>query len=370
MLFDSSLRKELGRSFSATLVILVTIVMTIMLIRTLGQASSGRVNPSDVILVMGYTVLSQLPTILTLSLFIAVTASLTRMYAASEMVVWFASGQPLSAFVRPALRFAWPVFLVVALLSLLAVPWSNLQVRQLRDRYQGRGDLERVTPGQFIESANGRRVFFLDKNTGDGKTTGSDIFITSTDRGKEMVTSARSGHLEQQPNGRFLVLDNGQRLDTEQATGRMRISEFAEYGARITSGSVGTTVNDAPRYKSTLALLADLNPKNRGELALRFGLIFAAINCVLFGLATTKVNPRAGRSAGIIFALLAFTVYYNLLTIGQNWIGRGRINLWAFLVLLHGGIFVLSLVWLALRQGWRPGQGRSTALNALQGDAA
>ena len=358
MLFDSSLRKELGQSFSVTLVVLVTIVMTVMLIRTLGQASSGSVGPSDVIMVMGFTVLSQLPTILTVSLFIAVTATLTRMYAASEMVVWFASGQPLSAFIMPALRFAWPVFLTIALLSLLVVPWSNLQIRQLRDHFQGRGDLERVAPGQFIESANGQRVFFIDKNTADGKS-GSDIFIVSNEGGKETITAARSGHLTQRPDGRFLILTNGQRLDTEQATGRMRISEFAEYGLRLTSNPSGNAIYDAPRFKSTLALLTDHAPKSRGELGWRVGLIFAAINCVLFGLATTKVNPRAGRSAGIIFALLAFTVYYNLLTIGQNWIEHGRIQLWPFLLLLHGGIFALSLIWLALRQGWRPGLGRS-----------
>ena len=86
MLFDSSLRKELGRSFGATLVALATIVMTMMLIRTLGQASVGRVNPSEVMLVMGFTVLGHLPTILTLSLFVAITTTLARMYAASEMV--------------------------------------------------------------------------------------------------------------------------------------------------------------------------------------------------------------------------------------------------------------------------------------------
>ena len=50
MLFHSSLRKDLARNFGATLVILVTIVMTIILIRTLGQASRGSVNPSEVML--------------------------------------------------------------------------------------------------------------------------------------------------------------------------------------------------------------------------------------------------------------------------------------------------------------------------------
>ena len=104
MLFDSSLRKELGRSFVATAVVLVTIVMTVMLIRTLGQAARGQVNPSEVMLVMGFTVLGHPPTILTLSLFVAITATLTRMYAGSERVVWFSCGQGLLSFARPVLR--------------------------------------------------------------------------------------------------------------------------------------------------------------------------------------------------------------------------------------------------------------------------
>jgi lipopolysaccharide export system permease protein len=36
MLFDSTLRKELARGFGATLVVILTIVITMMLIRTLG----------------------------------------------------------------------------------------------------------------------------------------------------------------------------------------------------------------------------------------------------------------------------------------------------------------------------------------------
>jgi lipopolysaccharide export system permease protein len=61
MLFHSSLRKELSRSFGATLIVLVTVVMTMTLIRTLGLASRGSFNPSDVFLVMGYTVLATWP---------------------------------------------------------------------------------------------------------------------------------------------------------------------------------------------------------------------------------------------------------------------------------------------------------------------
>ena len=43
MLFDSTVRKELARSFGATLMVLLTIVLTNFLIRTLGLAANGAV---------------------------------------------------------------------------------------------------------------------------------------------------------------------------------------------------------------------------------------------------------------------------------------------------------------------------------------
>jgi lipopolysaccharide export system permease protein len=176
-------------------VVLVTIVMTMTLIRTLSLASRGSVNPEEVMMVMGYTVLGYLPTILTLSLFIAIVGTLSRMYRDSEMVIWFSAGRGLSTFVGPLFRFSWPVLLVIGLLALWIWPWANQQTQDLKDRYGRRGDLERVAPGQFQESASGRRVFFLDKDTPDNKS-GRNIFISTLEKDKETVTSARSGHVE------------------------------------------------------------------------------------------------------------------------------------------------------------------------------
>ena len=45
MLFHSSLRRDLARSFWTSWVVLFTIVMTLMLIRTLGLASQGELDP-------------------------------------------------------------------------------------------------------------------------------------------------------------------------------------------------------------------------------------------------------------------------------------------------------------------------------------
>jgi hypothetical protein len=232
MLFQSSLRRELSRSFGATLIVLVTVVMTMTLIRTLGQASRGSFNPSDVMLVMGYTVLAYMPTLLTMSLFIAIIATLSRMYRDSEMVIWFCSGKGLSALLAPLMRFSWPVFGVVAALAMLVLPWTNQRIDDLKTQYEKRSDIERIEPGQFQESSNGERVFFVEKNT-TAQQSGSNVFIATTERGKETVTSARSGRVDVLPQGQFLMLNNGQRLEVVVGTTDLKISEFEEYGAQI-----------------------------------------------------------------------------------------------------------------------------------------
>ena len=88
------------------MVVIVTVVLTIMFIRVLGQAAVGRVAPQDVALLLAFIGLGHLSTMLALSLFVAVVATLSRMYRASEMTVWFASGVSLTRFVRPVLQTA------------------------------------------------------------------------------------------------------------------------------------------------------------------------------------------------------------------------------------------------------------------------
>jgi lipopolysaccharide export system permease protein len=347
MLFQSSIRKELARSFGATLVVLMTIVITIILIRTLGQASRGSVNPQDVMMVMGYSALGRLPIMLTLSLFVAMVSTLSRMYRDSEMVVWFVSGRGLAFFLVPLFRFAWPVLLVITVMSVFVWPWSNQQTQDMKDRYEQRGDLERVSPGQFQESSSGNRVFFIDRDVTQEKAS-NNVFIASTEKGKNSVTTANSGRIQTVGNAQMLLLDNGQRLESEIGKSALKITEFAEYGSRAGDSPL---INGATpeKSKSTRELLRSPTPANQGELAWRLGMALAAINFVVIALALASVNPRAGRSGNLIFVLFTFVVYHNLLNLGQSWITVGAANFAGFVLTLHGGVLLVALGWLSKR---------------------
>ena len=355
MLFHSSLRRELGRSFSATLLVLLTIVITMLLIRTLSLANRGIVNPEEILLVLGYTVIGRLPAVLTLALFIAVVSTLSRMYRESEMVVWFSSGRGIGSFLGPVLRFAWPIMVMVALMALLVWPWANAQTDGLRDRFERRGDLERVTPGQFQESSDGRRVFFIEKNTADG-AEGRNVFIATRDhQGMESILSARSGRIEWINDQQMLLLEGGQQLELglPALDGGIRVSEFAQYGILIGQSPTPAGLSGRLEARTTWDLITQPQPSNLGELSWRLGIGLAALNLTLLGVALAAGNPRTGKSGHLLMALFAFIVYFNLLNLSQSWIASGLVN-WAPMMLgLHGGVFALSTLWLAKRHfGW------------------
>jgi lipopolysaccharide export system permease protein len=342
MLFDTTVRRELARTFGATLVVILTIVLTMFLIRTVGQAAGGSVAPQDVALLLGYVALGNLPTMLSLSLFIAIVVSLGRMYRDSEMAIWFASGVGLTRFVRPILRMAWPVLLVVGLLLLFAWPWGNRNSLELRDRYQQRSDLSRVAPGVFQTSSDGQRVFYIDRDASDGVAARNVFILAQTETG-ESVTSARAGRLETVGNDRFLVLERGQRNEVNSASGERALSSFETYRVLAGEKAVQAAESLPPKAVDTVDLLREPSARHQGELTWRLGLLLATANLLLLGLGLSATNPRRASNWNLLFALLAFFAYSNLVNLSQTLVTSGRSSLGAALLVLHGGVFSLAL---------------------------
>ena len=365
MLFDSTLRKDLARSFGATLVVVLTIVLTMMLMRTLGQAAGGKVSPQDVVLLLGFAALGYLPTILTLSLFVAAVATLTRMYRDSEMTIWFASGVSLSRFVRPLMQTSWPVLLVVLLMSLFVWPWVNQRGVELKDRYERRSDLSRIAAGQFQSSGDGRRVFFIDRDRDDDAAVGRNVFVLTRQGDTEAVTSARAGRVEFEGPDRYVLLERGQRNEENFKTDEKTLARFESYRALVSEKAVASLDDLPPTARSTRELLRRPTPAFQGELAWRIGIVLGSANLILLSIGVAATNPRRPGSWNLVLALLAFVVYFNLVNLSQAWIASGKTSLGGTLLGLHGGAFVLAIASL-----WWRGHASAMGLPRLRRNAA
>jgi lipopolysaccharide export system permease protein len=222
----------------------------------------------------------------------------------------------------------------------------------LRDKYQKRSDVSRVEPGQFQESGNGDKVFFIDKDSSN-KEQGINVFmVTREPGGIETVTSAERGTVQVVDGQKRLVLESGQRLEISLDSRESNFSTFERYSTNLGFDAPSVRNLGPARTMATIDLLFSPLPTAHGELVWRAGFFLSAINVIFLGLAVSGFNPRVGRASNLIFAFMVYLVYFNLLALGKNWVEAGELPALQLLLYLHGGVFALSLVWLAVRHNY------------------
>ncbi|MDO8653764.1 MAG: LPS export ABC transporter permease LptF [Undibacterium sp.] len=349
MIFQRALRRELFSAAGAVFTTLFTITITFMLIKILGQAAGGKVASADVITLIGFSSLTYLPILLILTGFISVLLVVTRSYQDSEMVVWFASGLSLTRWVKPVLTFGLPLIFFTTLLSFVATPWANRQSAELRERYDKREDIAKVSPGKFQESASSERIFFVEEVAGDLSKV-RNIFINTFKNGRSSVIVAKEGMVEIDKNGdKFLVMSKGRRYDGLPTEPDFQMMQFEKYGILVAAQTKATVGNKSAKSLSLPALLADPNNFNQGELLWRISLPLMCIVLMLLAVPLGFVNPRVGRSANLIVALLLVAVYLNMVNIVQAGVVQGRLAL----NMAWWPVHLIALILVVLMFSWR-----------------
>ena len=325
MIFKRSLLHELFSTAMATLMVLIGIVLAQRLALYLGFAARGGVASDAISTLLGFSLLKFLPMMLSLTLFLTVLLTLTRWHRDSEMVVWFSSGLGLAAWVRPVLWFALPIVLVIAALSLLVTPWAITKGDEFKDQLEARDELSALAPGVFKESAHADRVFFVESFDELGSAV-KNVFVQSFQHQKLGIIVARRGHRVEEQNGdTFLVMENGRRYEGERNTREFSVTRFENYAIRIEPNEVRRNPPTASSMSSG-DLLRDRTPRNSAEFQGRLGVPVSALLLVLLAIPLSFVDPRAGRSANLIMALLIYVLYTNLLNVIQAWVAQGKLS--------------------------------------------
>ncbi len=330
MIFHQALRRELSFTTGGVFLVLVTIMITTLVIRILGFAANGAVNPEDALVLIALATLGYLAVLLTVSLFVATLIVLVRWYKDSEMIVWFASGLSVTNLIRPILQFAAPLIIIIALLALFVWPWANRESTLISQRFQQRDDVSMMSAGQFKESAKAERVFFIEELDID-KSEVKNIFVADSKNGKLSIAVSSTGFIQNSEGGeKSIVLHNGRRYEGSPTQPDFRILEFDEYNTKIRSKEA---LAPAPRDREkTIAELFNgtspdvINP-NRAELLWRIGLPLMALGLVLIAIPLAYVNPRLGNYTAMFYAVLIYLIYSNLLNLTQNFVSQGKVSM-------------------------------------------
>ncbi|GAA4027334.1 LPS export ABC transporter permease LptF [Actimicrobium antarcticum] len=349
MIFQRALRRELISTAGAVFTTLFTITITVMLIKILGQAAGGKVASEDVIALIGFAALNYMPVILILTTFISVLLVVARSYQDSEMVVWFTSGVSLLRWIPTVLSVGLPVVALIALLSLYVTPWANRSSAEFRERFDKRADIAKVSPGKFQESSSADRVFFVEGVSGDAMNV-RNIFVSTTRDGKSSIVVAKEGRTEVDANGdKFLVMSKGRRYEGSLDERDFQLMEFERYGVLVSSTSTVLQGDKSARSMTTAELLLIQDGFARGELLWRISLPLMGLFLMVLAIPLGFVNPRSGRSANLIIALLLFVFYSNMVSLMQATVVQGKLSIWIAWWPIH----LLALLIVGLLFSWR-----------------
>jgi lipopolysaccharide export system permease protein len=334
MIFRRSLVRELTATAIGLFVVLLAILFTQSVIRILQRAAGGAVAAEGVLALIGFNAMFYLNLLLSVALFLTVLLTLSRWYRDSEMVVWFTSGQSLTACLKPILLFAAPFLVAIVLLSLFLSPWAEQRKLEYERQLESRDELSILSPGLFREFRRAGVVVYIESiNPVDGRIR--NVFLHSVDDKKDATTVARLGHLVEEPNGdRFVVLEDGRRYEGQAGSADFRIIEFEKLGRRIEPAEARALPASSKALPTAALLVAD-GRGERAELFWRISVPILALVLTLLAIPLAYVNPRMGRSFNLIAAVFLYMLYTNCINIVQSMIAQGKLELWAGLLLPH-----------------------------------
>jgi lipopolysaccharide export system permease protein len=357
MIFQRAIRRELLNTVGAVFTVLFTIVMTVMLIRILGDAAAGKIAPTDVAAMLGFAALGYFPVIITLTAFIAVLMVVARSYQDSEMVIWLSSGVSLKQWIGPMLSVGIPMVILTAALSIWLTPWANKNAAEYKLRFKQREDLARISPGKFQESSKGDKLFFVEGRA-DNVSEVRNVFVLQTANPQSVVVAQTGKVIENASGEKSLVLFDGYRYEGNPNIEPFRFVEFESYSVKVFHNKSDSSVNRLARTFSTLQLIRQPTPVNLSELMWRISVPIMCAIQILLAIPLGFVSPRRGRSLNLMIAILLAISYHNIVAIIQSYIATGKLAFASGWWVMHLIMLVLTVMLFVLRENtnsqWHP----------------
>lgn len=352
-LLDRYLLREGLSAWAGVTVVLLAIMLATRFARFLAEAAAGALPREFLFKVVALSSLQYLVILIPVSLLLAILLSLGRLYRDQEITAMTGCGAGPGALYRPFLVLAVGVAALTAALSFQIGPWAGRQADLLFKDAQRLVQFTPFDPGRFKEVAGGRAVFYtarLNETGGDLDTVFARIEET---RGASIVTAQRgSQSLDASTGERVVRLEQGYRYTGEPGRADFDIVKFESLITRVAPPQM-LPLSSKRKIADTAQLLGSDDPRDQAELQWRIAAPVSVLLLALLAVPLAYATPREGRYGKLVFGILAYLVYTNLLALGQAWIAKGvapaALGLWW----VHALTALMTVALIARRMGWR-----------------
>ena len=308
--------------------------------------------------IIGFNMLRDLPIIFSLSLFLAIIISISQMYKNSEAIVINSFGigdKGLIYYIQPIVILS---FVLVFVLTIYVVPWAKQQKSNAEDETVNASEFSFITEGKFESFKNGEIVFYASESSSInkvGQQNLEEIFIYVSNKVSPVIVLASTGikYTDSTSQSIYLRLKDGVRYEGLPGEINKNILDFDLYDLEIVSGEVQKTLSNfsAIEEKTSIDLLTDGGLPANAELQWRISQSLSILILSFIGVLLGKTSPRTGKGINLLAGIVVFMIYNNGLLVAKNSIERGDLTPFIGLWSIHIIVILLVLIFYQFRQG-------------------
>ncbi|MBL4750752.1 MAG: LptF/LptG family permease [Amylibacter sp.] len=282
-----------------------------------------------------------------------------RLYAESEYAVLKAAGQTPMQFARPFLIFGIISFIIVSALVHFITPASNNAFYQRQHEIRQEYLSQLIKVGEFINPQKGVTFYF--GNLNDNGLLEDILIKETTDSGLQIIHTAPTGRLVDNPDDAKLVLIDGTLQQFDKESRLLNVVQFDSFSYDLSqfSKNLGPrTISVNAKVTTSLPwFIASATPENLGyaiEAQSRLVKTLFSLLMPLLGAAVLFSGnfSRAGFSYRIIFAISLLLGLNTLRGLTESFVVKSPSLSFVLYTPAIGSLGIILLLILISSKGW------------------
>lgn len=346
---DKMVALDLLRTLLAVWSVIVVIIVSRQFIRILDRAVEGQVSNQTLLTVLGLKTIIASAAFLPAALFMAVLMVLGRMYRDQEMSAVASAGGGAGTVYRSIFLLVFPLSVLSAGLSFYVSPWAEAMMEELMHQDKESADLRGIAAGKFSEYSQGDLVFYVEKI--DDDKTMHQVFVQHRQGDRLAIINAEVGRMRDLPDGRYIVLENGERIQGQPGAVNYVLEQFSEYAVRMDTKESATNFGKESVASDTLAGSGQIT--DIAELQRRFSIPMGIMLLSFIAVPLAQMSPRGGVYGNMLVGFLIYFSYGNLIRVSQSWVMNQTIPAWMGIFGVNTLLLLIGGVLLARLYGWQ-----------------
>ena len=357
-LISRYLNKNLVLIFLAILLIFSLIIFGNQFVSIAQKAVKHGIPLPELMPLMGFNMIRDLPIILSLSFFLSVVISISQLYKNSEAIAMNSFGigeKNFLNFIKPLVIL---IFIIIFMLSMYIVPWAKYQKSVTEDITVNASEFTFISEGKFESFQNGKIVFYasessLDDNEGEQNMEEIFIHLSNESTPTVVLASEATKYKDSKSESIYLRLRDGVRYEGLPGNGNVNILDFDSYDLEIVSGEVQKSISNFTKIesRSSIDLLLEGGVLSHAEIQWRLSQPISIMILSFIGVLLGRASPRTGKGVNLLFGIIIFMLYYNILLVAKNSVESGQLNPFIGLWSIHIMIILFMIIFYQFRQG-------------------